>query len=149
MNTASAWEIDNLSPAARSVAEDAAHRVGLTLDEWLNEAVLEHASSAQLWRGVRSPRSPRLGQHGTWRSAVVGQDEGGVGRAEDRPNIQSEHLLELTVERIERRITRDEERLTRALDAIALKLEGSNAKHERRDSFRGHPGSDSVETAED
>jgi localization factor PodJL len=151
MNTASAWEIDNLSPAARSVAEDAAHRVGLTLEEWLNEAILEHASSAQLWRGVssRSPRSPRLGQHGPWRKAVVGQDERGIGRAEDRPNIQSEHLLELTVERIERRITRDEERLTRALDAIALKLEGSNAKQERGDSFRGHPRSDSVETAED
>ena len=37
MNTASAWEIDNLSPAARSVAEDAAHRVGLTLEEWERE----------------------------------------------------------------------------------------------------------------
>ena len=47
MNRAMAWEIANLGPRARHVAEEAAQSAGMTPEEWLNEAVVEYAASTR------------------------------------------------------------------------------------------------------
>ena len=58
MSKSTAWGIANVSPAARSIAEQAADRAGLTLEEWLNQAIAEQAFSAQ----VAEPNRASVGE---------------------------------------------------------------------------------------
>ncbi len=47
MSKSTAWGIASVSPDARRLAEQAASRAGLALEEWLDRAIAEHASSAR------------------------------------------------------------------------------------------------------
>ena len=42
MNTNLAWNVAGVGPQTRLVAEEAARRVGMRLEEWLDEAVKRH-----------------------------------------------------------------------------------------------------------
>jgi localization factor PodJL len=135
MNRAMAWEIANLGPRARHVAEEAAQSAGMTPEEWLNEAVVEYAASA--W-----PEDAGQGArfHGRHRETVTREEAAGEGRrpirsGEDRRNREVENMLESSIQRIERQITRSGWRLAQAFEAVALKLERSTANLDDCASF--------------
>ena len=44
MSRSTAWDIASVSPGARSLAERAASRAGITLEQWLDQAIVELAS---------------------------------------------------------------------------------------------------------
>ena len=130
-----AWEIANLGPRARHVAEEAAQRAGMTPEEWLNEAVVEYAAST---RSEEADQEARL--HEPRRESIKRQDAAGEGKraiwsGEDRRNREVENMLESSVQRIERQITRNGWRLARAFEAVALKLERSTANFDDCASF--------------
>ena len=127
MNRAMAWEIANLGPTVRHVAEEAAQLAGMTPEEWLNEAVVEYAASA---RSEEADQGPRFHER-RWDS-IPRQDAAFEGRrsiwpGEDRRSRDVENMLELSVQRIEKQITRNGWRLARAFEGVALKLERSAA----------------------
>ena len=119
MNRAMAWEIANLGPRARHVAEEAAQRAGMTAEEWLNEAIVEHAVSA------RSEQVDQEAFHERRQESLARQDAAAEGArpirpGEDRRNREVENTLESSVRRIEQQITRNGWRLARAFEAVAL-----------------------------
>ena len=113
-----AWETAKLDPRARRAAEEAAHRAGMSPEDWLNAVLVENAASL----GV-----PR------------------ISRFEDFRIPEGEDLMESAVQHIERRITRNGERLAQAFEAIALRLERSNANLERVALVERSPRSDAME----
>ena len=140
-----AWEIANLGPRARHVAEEAAQRAGMTPEEWLNEAVVEYAASA---RSEEADQEARF--HERRRESITRQDAAGEGRrsiwpGEDRRNRDVESMLESSVQRIEQQITRNGWRLARAFEAVALKLERSTANFDDCASFGASPPSGTEE----
>jgi localization factor PodJL len=48
MKRAPTWSIDGIKPDIREAAREAARRQGLTLSEWLNDIILEHASDLDI-----------------------------------------------------------------------------------------------------
>ena len=143
MNKAMAWETANLAPGARRLAEDAAHRAGMSPEEWLNEAIVEHAAF------VRSEDAGEDVQfHDLRRERISGRGEraAGPGRhPQDQQVPEVQDLLESTVQQIERRIARNGQRLAEAFEAIALRLERSNASLDRLAFVEERPQSDTVE----
>ena len=140
-----AWEIANLGPRARHVAEEAARRAGMTPEEWLNEAVVEYAASA---RSEEADQEARF--HERRRESITRQDAAGEGRrsiwpGEDRRNREVENMLESSVQRIEQQITRNGWRLARAFEAVALKLERSTANFDDCAPFGASPPSGAEE----
>ena len=143
MNKAMAWETANLGPRARRLAEDAAHRAGMSPEEWLNEAIVEYAAS------VRSKETSEEVQfHERRRETISGRGErvaGPGGHPQDQQVPEVQDLLESTVQQIERRITSNGQRLAEAFEAVALRLERSNASLERLAFAEEQPQSDAVE----
>ncbi len=150
VNKAMAWETANLDPGARRVAEDAAHRAGMSPDDWLNEVIVECAAALRSeeageelhFQDRRRERSRGRG-HG---ERPVGADVLRFSRFEDLGIPQGEDIMESTVRQIERRITRNGERLAEAFEAIALRLERSKAGLERLALVEKSPGADATET---
>jgi localization factor PodJL len=48
MKRAASWSIDGIKPDIREAAREAARRQGLTLSEWLNDIIAEHASELDI-----------------------------------------------------------------------------------------------------
>jgi localization factor PodJL len=148
MNKAMPWETANLGPRARRLAEDAAHRAGMSPEEWLSEAIVEHAAF------VRSEDAAEDVQfrdrRREWMSVPggVGPDGRRTGHPQDQQIPGAEDLLESTVQQIERRIARNGQRLAEAFEAIALRLERSNASLDRLAFVEEEPPSDAVEMAQ-
>lgn len=130
------WEIAKLGPRARHVAERAAHRAGMTPEEWLNEAIVKQAASTR----SQDPDEPQFSNR---RHESNLEEEGDydvglrrVWRLEDQGSREAENLLEATIERIERRITGNGRRIARAFEAIAQTLERSTANLDHAASER-------------
>jgi localization factor PodJL len=105
MKTSMAWNLASVSPQARRLAEKAARQAGLSVDEWLDEAIVGRAAvdiSDENPGENRSLASTRLGR--AWLD-------------------ESEEFLESAIARVERRLMRGEERLTRAFETMANALE--------------------------
>jgi localization factor PodJL len=102
MNKSMAWSV---RPQARRLAERAARRAGVSLEEWLDEAIMGRpagANSEECDDEIRSHASRQL--DGAW-----------LDEAED--------LLESAITRIERRMRRGEERMARAFETMTCVLE--------------------------
>ena len=56
MSRSTAWDIASVSPGARSLAERAASRAGVTLEQWLDQAIVELASDT----GAAARPGPRI-----------------------------------------------------------------------------------------
>src|SRR5271166_5948029 len=129
MTKTMAWEIAKVRPKARHVAANAAHRAGMTLEEWLDEAIIEHAANDH------SEEPQRFWTHAFDRVASpnrhVERNGPRILRLHNERIPDSGGLLESSVERIEQQIRRNEGRLARALEAIALRLEQSGVDHGR------------------
>ena len=135
MNRAMAWEIANLGPRARHVAEEAAQRAGRTPEEWLNEAVVEYAASTRSEEADQKARLHEPRQESIKRQDAAGEGKRAIWSGEGRRNREVENMLESSVQRIERQITRNGWRLARAFEAVALKLERSTANLDDCASF--------------
>ena len=98
-----AWNFASVSPRARRLAEEAAQREYVSVEEWLNQTIVGRAAG-----DIRGVAGNDIGSH-----APLGRiwlDE-------------TEDLLEAAVARIERRLRRGEERLARAVDTMMGLLE--------------------------
>jgi localization factor PodJL len=144
------WETANLGPRARRVAEDAAHRAGMSPEEWLNEAIVEHAAfvgSEEAGEDVQfyDRRRERVSARG---ERAVGLGGRWTARPRDEQVPEVEDLLESTLQQIERRMTHNGQRLAEAFEAIALRLERSNASLDRLAFAEEQPRSDAVEMSQ-
>ena len=140
------WETANLGPRARRVAEDAAHRAGMSPEDWLNEAIVEHAAFVGLEEAGEDVqfydrRRERVSARGE-RAVSLGGRRTGRPRDEQVPEV--EDLLESTLQQIERRITHNGRRLAEAFEAIALRIERSNASLDRAAFAEEQPRSDAA-----
>ncbi len=107
MNKNVAGKLASVRPEALRLAEEAAHRAGVGLEEWLDEAIVGRAAgdiSDESDDEIRSQPSKQLSR--AW-----------LDEAED--------FLESAITRIERRMRRGEERMARALETITSVLERS------------------------
>jgi localization factor PodJL len=140
------WETANLGPRARRVAEDAAHRAGMSPEEWLNEAIVEHAAfvrSEEAGEDVQFyDRRRERGSARGERAVSLGGRRTRHPRDEQDPEV--EDLLESTLQQIERRITHNGQRLAEAFEAIALRIERSNGSLDRAAFAEEQPRSDAA-----
>jgi localization factor PodJL len=146
MNRAMAWEIANLGPRARHVAEEAAQRAGTTPEEWLNEAVVEYAASARSEGADQEARFRERRQESITRQGAAGEGGRPIWPDEDGRNREVENMLESSVLRIEQQITRSGWRLARAFESVALKLERSTPSFDDCAPFGASPPSGTEET---
>src|SRR5271165_2951448 len=109
MKRTMAWEIAKVRQKARHVAENAAHRAGMTLEEWLDEAIVEQAANEQ----SEEPQWFRSQSFDRVASAKRNVERGGprILRPQNEQIRDSGGLLESTVERIGQQIGRNEQRL--------------------------------------
>ncbi len=128
----------------RLVAEEAARRAGMRLEEWLDQAVeqaLETSARAQERAGGDDWPDIERRLDGISRRdrAASGPDRYNLGLRfdsdrEDARERDGEDLLGSTIARFESRIARSEERAARAFESIARLIERSNAV--RHDDLR-------------
>ena len=104
-------------------AEEAANRAGLSLENWLNEAILDKASEC----GPHDLAAPRGLDIRTARPSRPFREPDWNGRGPRFREQDRQSRLACTIERIERRVALGEQRAQRALDSIALVLERSDA----------------------
>ena len=104
MNESMAWNFASIRPQARRLAEEAAHRAGVSLEEWLDEVIVGRVAGDISDQGdkIHSQGSEQLGR--AW-----------LDEAED--------FFESAITRIERRLRRGEERMTRAFETMTSVLE--------------------------
>ena len=120
MNTTVSRTLSYLDLSARRAAERAARRAGMTLEDWLSEAIFERASaSAEEGEGVRveASQSPRRD------APSHGSGDEGRGRVPGLERGPEEDLFGSALDRLERRFTLNEERTARAFESIAILLE--------------------------
>ncbi len=147
VSKAMAWETAKLDPRVRRAAEEAARRAGMAPEDWLNEVIVEHAASLR-WEeaGEEVHVQDRRREWGPgYGERTVGYGARRISRFEDLRIPEAENLTETTVQQIERRITRNGERLAQAFEAIALRLERSDAGLERLAPVQRSPRSDGTE----
>jgi len=129
MSTTTSRTLGSLDPNARRVAERAARRAGMTLEDWLRETILERAdvsadeegvSFAELQSGRSDEPLRRGGAESRWHSSS----------SERRSEVES--LSNATLDRLEQRFALNEERTTLAFESIALLLERATAEAERQ-----------------
>jgi localization factor PodJL len=142
-----AWEIANLGPRARHLAEEAARSAGMTPEEWLNEAIVEYAASARSEEAAQEARFQDRRRESITRQIAAGEGRRFVWPGEDRRNREAENTLESSVQRIEQQITRNGWRLARAFEAVAVKLERSTANFDDCALFGASPPSGTEEIA--
>ena len=116
MSKSSAWTLADLDLGARRAAEDAAGREGVSLEDWLNEAIEERAiSSSPHYRGRET--DTRLGRGFRRRRDEAFFLESGRGQSEPEPDWAA------AIESLSRRIALGERRSQRAFEFIAIALE--------------------------
>ncbi len=113
MNKSTAWKASSIRPQARRLAEEAARRAGLSLEEWLDEAIVGLGSGDLSDDGDDEVRA---------RSSTL------PGRAWID---ETEDYLESAIARIERRLRRGEERMERAFETITGVLERTRESGDR------------------
>ena len=125
-----AWNIAGVGRRTRDAAEEAARRAGMRLDDWLNEAIADHAGLDQRARpeddeadndrlDAAAGRLERIAR----RSAAP---EGPGAPASSKP-------FNSLIDRLEMRLSRAEAQAARAFESVARILERDNAA---RDSDR-------------
>jgi localization factor PodJL len=142
MSRAAAWSIRGIGRETREAAHEAARRAGISLSEWLDEAIAERAAEQgvspddfdaddrldaiadrldDLSRRDERPRRRRL-------EPELDEDEPPVRRFASREEIKrAEDLLEAAITRFEARAAKAEERTARALDSVADWMEKRRA----------------------
>ena len=116
-----AWETENVRPKVRRIAEDAARRAGVRLEQWLDEALLEWAAGGRPEEGHGESRSDHSGLR---RDPVSLRDNGSfLLQTEEARARQNENSLESAIARIERRMALGEDRTARAFETIAHMLD--------------------------
>lgn len=118
-----AWNLAAARPQIRRLAERAASRAGVGLEEWLDEAIAGRSAgdnSDECGDEIRPHASEQAGR--AW------VDE-------------AEHFLELAITQIERRMRRGEERIERALETMTRMLQRTS----ERSPPPGHPLSAAAE----
>jgi localization factor PodJL len=143
MNGAAAWNVRGLARETRAFAEEAARRAGMSLGDWLDEAVADKAAE----QGVRpddlepDDRLDAIGERISWlsrRDGRSGEDwrpsaRGEPRRPRDDPVTsqdearRSDELLEAAIARLESRAERQEARAVRAIESVARWIERSQA----------------------
>jgi localization factor PodJL len=130
MNKAMAWTLGSVEPRARRAAEYAAHRAGMSLGDWLNEAIVERAGATNdedlsLLDPFDWPRESleRFPSNRQWRQG-----------SERTRETCAEDLFEATIERIERRIALSEQSVRRAFQSMAVALKRTRTGGERSGS---------------
>src|SRR5579871_1586251 len=113
MNSNTAWNLGDAGPQVRRLAEEAAHRAGMSLEEWLNEAMAAGTAEAGPDEAVRGdPAASPAPRERVWLD-------------------ETEDFLESTVTRIERRLKRGEERMARAFETVTRLIEQAREDFER------------------
>ncbi len=120
MNKTMAWNPASVRPIARRIAEDAANRAGVSLEDWLDEAIVERAVGAKLHERPRE-----VGQHaaGRRRYPVSRRDFGRILGTEESRVRDAQDFIESAIARILEQIALGEERTARAFETIAHLLE--------------------------
>jgi len=143
MNGAAAWNLRGLARETRAFAEEAARRAGMSLGDWLDEAVADKAAEQGVEPGDLEPddrldaigeRISRLSR----RDDQSGEDLRPPARGEPRARRddpgasqdearRADESLEAAIARLESRAERREARAMRALDSVARWIERSQA----------------------
>ncbi len=116
MNENMAWNLASVHPQARRLAEEAARRAGVSLEEWLDEAIVGRVA------GDISDEGDEIRSHGSEQLGRAWLDE-------------AEKFLDSAITRVERRMKLGEERMARALETMTSVLERT-----RESVDRGSPG---------
>ena len=122
-----AWETATAQRTQR-IAEDAARRAGMTLEQWLGEAIVVHAAHENAGDGTRPQASPPPGERARRPEPIPGADPLAIQQAEEPRPPAAQDLLEAAIRRIERGLARNAEETLRALGSIRLPVEPSSAK---------------------
>jgi localization factor PodJL len=145
MNGATAWNVRGLARETRLFAEEAARRAGMSLGDWLDEAVADKAAEQGVEPGDLEP-DDRLDAIGERISRLSRRDDrsgedlrprarGEPRRRRDAPGSsqvearRADELLEAAIARLESRAERREERAVRAFESVARRIERSQADH--------------------
>ena len=124
-----AWDTANAA-RTRQIAANAARLAGMTLEEWLGEAIVVHAAQKR----AEDPEGGTPGQHSP-PGAVEARTS---GLAEEGLTSAAQDLLEAAVSRIERGLVRNTEQTLRALESLKRGGEPSSAKV--KPALPGEPG---------
>ena len=126
MSKSTAWDIASVSLGARRLAERAAGRAGVTVEQWLDRAIAEHASESE---GLQ-PRDELLlaiARDGS-RDRRLADGSSAVAYEPPRSRLEGGSARELqerlraNAETVERRIPRGEEIAAKALESIETLL---------------------------
>ena len=143
MNGAAAWNLRGLARETRAFAEEAARRAGMSLGDWLDEAVADKAAEQGVEPGDLQP-DDRLDAIGERISLLSRRDDRSGedlrppargeprGRRDDPGASQDEarradESLDAAIARLESRAERREARAMRELDSVARWIERSQA----------------------
>lgn len=116
MKKSMAWDLANITARARRLAEEAAHRAGVTVEEWLDEAIVGRVAG-----DISDQGGDPIHSHGSAQ----------FGRA---PLDETEEIPDSAIGRFGR-LKRNEEHLANAFETMASMLERT------RESDRGTPPS--------
>ena len=133
-----AWDIASVRRRVRRIAEDAAKRAGMGLEEWLDEAIVEWTAGTTPEEGGRESRSHTSGRRRdphSPRDSGTCRDLRCVLQTEEARARDTEYFLESEIARIERRMARDEGRAARAFETLAHILDLSAGTHDRGAAF--------------
>src|SRR5579883_15643 len=148
MSRAAAWSIRGIGRETREAAHEAARRAGMSLSEWLDEAIAERAAEQGVDPDEFDPddrldaiadRLNDLSSHDQARNRNKRlaepdeEDEAPVRRFTSREDTKrAEDLLEAAIARFESRAAKAEERTARALDSVAEWIEKRQVSESER-----------------
>ncbi len=131
MSKSTAWDIASVSLGARRLAERAAGRAGVTVEQWLDRAIAEHASESEA-SGTRDElllgsardgsRDRRLAD-----GAISIPHEPPRSRLEGASARDLQERLRANAEKVERRVPRSEDIAAKALESIETLLQRREA----------------------
>ena len=131
MSKSTAWDIASVSLDARRLAERAAGRAGVTVEQWLDRAIAEHASESEalgsrdellLGSARDGSRDRRLAD-----GAISIPHEPPRSRLEGASARDLQERLRANAEKVERRVPRSEEIAAKALELIETLLQRREA----------------------
>ena len=143
MGSATAWNVTGVGRETRAFAEAAARRAGMSLADWLDEAVADKAAEQGVDPvdleaddrldaiGERISRLSRRDERSDegWRAPT--RDEARRKRGDPAPSREqarrADELLEAAIARLEGRAERTEARAARAFESVAQWIERSRA----------------------
>ncbi len=122
MSKSTAWDIASVSLGARRLAERAAGRAGVTVEQWLDQAIAEHATETEVLGGrdelpLGSARDTRFADNSRRipHEPPSSRLEGGSAR-------DLQERLRANAETVERRMTRSQDIAAKALQSIETLL---------------------------